>query len=131
IVRFIKTIKEIERADLERYELILADRLVKSDQFPKAFEVARKIEDPILKEEAMQWSVALACRLGHGRDVKKILLAANSSFLPTELVAAWRGFLIGLLAHERAEPAAATAAPPVTPLATSKAASPSGEDSKR
>jgi hypothetical protein len=131
IVRFIKTIKEIERADLERYELILADRLVKSDQFPKAFEVARKIEDPILKEEAMQWSVALACRLGHGRDVKKILLAANSSFLPTELVAAWRGFLIGLLAHERAEPASATAAPPVTAARPAATQPPTVADPKR
>jgi hypothetical protein len=76
----------------------------------------------------MQWSAALACRLGEARKVKELLLASNSSFLPPELVTAWRGFLIGLLARERAEPAP-SASPPAAPPSASQA--PSGDASKR
>jgi hypothetical protein len=132
IVTFLKTIENAERSDLERTELIIADRLISNGEFPKAFEFARKIEDPVLKEEAMQWSVALACRNGQARPVKQILHESNSSFLPTELVSAWRGFLIGLLARERAEPAA-SATPPASQPSAAQAPqkSPAGEDAKR
>jgi hypothetical protein len=129
VVTYLRSIEGAERSDVERTELILADRLITNGQFPKAFAFARKIEDPVLKEEAMQWSVALASRLGQGREVKQILLAANSSFLPTELVSAWRGFLIGLLARERAEPAATSASPPDTQ--SSAVQPPKGDKSKR
>jgi hypothetical protein len=60
----------------------------------------------------MEWSTALACRQGQARPVKQVLGAANSSFSPTELVSSWRGFLIGLLAREAAEPPLTSAAPP-------------------
>jgi hypothetical protein len=117
--RHLKSVEEVEPVQRERAGLIIADRLVRDGQFARAFEFARLIEDPLLKEETMQWTAALACRLGEGPAVKKTLHASNSSFLPTQLVAAYRGFLIGLLARERAEPAAASASsaaaqPPVT-----------------
>jgi hypothetical protein len=82
-----------------------------------------------LKEEAMQWSAALASRLGQAHAVKSLLDKSNSSFQPTELVSGWSGFLIGLAAHERAEPAAASASPPVAQPSASQP--PNGQDSKR
>jgi hypothetical protein len=124
----LKSIEGIDRADLERAGLIIVDRLVSSGQFDKAFKFARDIADPNLKEESMQWCVALACRLGQGRPVKDHLHTANSSLTSTQKVAAWRGFLIGLLARERAEPAGASAAAHAAPPSAAK---PPGEDSKR
>jgi len=125
----IKSIDGIERSDQQRAGLIIVDRLVASGQFEKAFKFAREILDPNLKEETMEWCVGVACRLGQGRPVKEHLHTANSSLSSTQKVAAWRGFLIGLLARERAESAAASAAPPASqPPAAQK---PAGDDSKR
>jgi len=124
----LRGITDVDRSDLQRADFIIADRRVKKGEFAKGFEFARKLEDPNLREETMEWTAALACRLGQGRKVKDALLEANASFLPTQLVAAWRGFLIGLLARERAEPAAASAAPTAAPPAAAK--TPSGEESK-
>jgi hypothetical protein len=129
LAKDLKSIEIDEHSDRDRTALIVCDRLVSNGQFPKAFQFARLIEDPILKEEAMQWTAAFACRNGEGHKVKGLLLESNSSFLPTEMVAAWRGFLVGLLARERAEPAAASAAPPA--IQPSAAQKPPGEDSKR
>jgi len=124
----LKSIEGLERSDQERGGLIIVDRLVSSGQFIKAFKFAREILDPNLKEETMEWCVAYACRLGQSRAVKEHLHAANSSLSSTQKVAAWRGFLIGLLARERAEPAAASAAPAAShPSAAQKSA---GEESK-
>ncbi len=131
----LKSIEGLERSDQERGGLIIVDRLVSSGQFDKAFKFAREILDPNLKEETMEWCVAYACRLGQGRAVKEHLHAANSSLSSTQKVAAWRGFLIGLLARERAEPATATASP--TAAAPAKATPPAapqppaGADSKQ
>jgi hypothetical protein len=125
----LKSIEGLERSDQERGGLIIVDRLVSSGQFDKAFKFAREILDPNLKEETMEWCVAYACRLGQARAVKEHLHAANSSLSSTQKVASWRGFLIGLLARERAEPAAASAAPAAShPSAAQK---PAGEESKR
>jgi hypothetical protein len=125
----LKSIEGLERSDQERGGLIIVDRLVSSGQFDKAFKFAREILDPNLKEETMEWCVAYACRLGQGRAVKEHLHAANSSLSSTQKVAAWRGFLIGLLARERAEPAAASTGPAASrPSAAQK---PAGEESKR
>ncbi|HEV3298645.1 MAG TPA: hypothetical protein VG055_03355 [Planctomycetaceae bacterium] len=131
----IKSIEGIERSDQERAGLIIVDRLVASGQFDKAFKFAREILDPNLKEETMEWCVAYASRLGQGRAVKEHLHTATSSLSSTQNVAAWRGFLIGLLARERAEPATATASP--TAAAPAKATPPAapqppaGADSKQ
>jgi hypothetical protein len=110
LVNNLKAIDEVERSDRERAGMIIADRLVAAGQFPKAFQFARLLDDPVMKEETMEWSAALACRLGQARPVKQLLLASNSSFSPTELVSSWRGFLIGLLAREASEPASASPA---------------------
>jgi len=108
LVNNLKAIEDVERSDRERAGMIIADRLVAAGQFPKAFQFARLLDDPAMKEETMEWSTALACRQGQARPVKQVLGAANSSFSPTELVSSWRGFLIGLLAREAAEPAPAS-----------------------
>jgi hypothetical protein len=124
----LKSIEGLERSDQERGGLIIVDRLVSSGQFDKAFKFAREILDPNLKEKTMEWCVAFACRLGQGRAVKEHLHAANSSLSSTQKVAAWRGFLVGLLARERAEPAATSASPSAAqPPAAQK---PTSDDSK-
>ncbi len=112
LVNNLKAIEDVERSDRERAGMIIADRLVAAGQFPKAFQFARLLDDPAMKEETMEWGTALACRLGQARPVKQLLRASNSSFSPTELVSSWRGFLIGLLAREAAEPPLTSAAPP-------------------
>ncbi|HET6324874.1 MAG TPA: hypothetical protein VFG04_09250 [Planctomycetaceae bacterium] len=133
LVTYLKSIEGAERSDRERIELILADRLIANGQFAKAFEFTRKLEDPVMKEEGMLWSTALACRLGQAQEVKQVLRASNSSFLPTELVSAWRGFLIGLLARETVEPAATTESASATPAPAAPASgtqAPHSGDSK-
>ena len=75
----------------------------------KAIEFVRMFNDSQLKEEALEWTAALACRLNHTRETKEILQAA--SFIPTESVSAYRGFLLGLLARDLA-PEAALRLPP-------------------
>jgi hypothetical protein len=108
----LKSIENVERPDRERAGLFIADRLVAAGDFHKAFQFSRLIDDPAMKEKTMEWCAARACRLGQARPVRDLLRASNTSFVPTELVSAWRGFLIGLLARERAEPEATSAAPP-------------------
>jgi hypothetical protein len=134
LVNNLKAIEDVERSDRERAGMIIADRLVAAGQFPKAFQFARLLDDPVMKEETMEWGAALACRLGQARPVKQLLRASNSSFSPTELVSSWRGFLIGLLAREAAEPASASPAaaqqsPAQQPAAAAKA--PANEPTKQ
>ncbi len=112
LVNNLKAIEDVERSDRERAGLIIADRLIAAGQFTKAFQFARLLDDPAMKEETMEWGTALATRLGEARQVKQALHAATSSFSPTETVSSWRGFLIGLLAREAAEPPVTSAAPP-------------------
>ncbi len=135
LVNNLKAIEDVERSDRERAGMIIADRLVAAGQFPKAFQFARLLDDPVMKEETMEWSAALASRLGQARPVKQLLRASNSSFSPTELVSSWRGFLIGLLAREAVEPAAsapATAAqPPAAQQPGASAKAPASEPAKR
>ena len=103
-----------ERADRERATLAGASYLLHAGKVADAFVFVRLFEDSLLKEEALQWTAALACRLNFTRQTKDILHAA--SFIPTESVSAYRGFLLGLLAREiapdAAPPADAAGKPP-------------------
>ncbi len=87
-----------ERADRERATLAGSSYLLHAGKVADAIEFVRLFEDPLLKEEALQWTAALACRLNNTRQTKDILHAA--SFIPTESVSAYRGFLLGLLARK-------------------------------
>jgi hypothetical protein len=94
-----------DRSDRERAALAGSTYLLRAGKVAKAFEFVRMFDDSQLKEEALEWTAALACRLNHTRETKEILQAA--SFIPTESVSAYRGFLLGLLARELAPDAAA------------------------
>jgi hypothetical protein len=91
---------KLERSDLERPALAASSYLVQAGKVGKAIEFVRMFNDSQLKEEALEWTAALACRLNHTHETKDILHAA--SFIPTESVSAYRGFLVGLLARESA-----------------------------
>ncbi|HUE15490.1 MAG TPA: hypothetical protein VMR25_15095 [Planctomycetaceae bacterium] len=103
-----------ERADRERATLAGSSYLLHAGKVGDAFQFVRMFDDPQLKEEALQWTAALACRLNFTRQTKEILHAA--SFIPTQSVSAYRGFLLGLLAREIASdvapPADAAGKPP-------------------
>ena len=99
---------KLERSDLERAALAASSRLLHAGKVAKAIEFVRMFDDSQLKEEALEWTAALACRLNHTGETKEILKAA--SFIPTESVSAYRGFLMGLLARDLAPEAGAPTA---------------------
>jgi hypothetical protein len=102
---------KLERSDLERATLAASSRLLHAGKVAKAIQFVRMFNDSQLKEEALEWTTALACRLNHTGETKEILKTASSSFIPTESVSAYRGFLMGLLARDLAPEAAAPATP--------------------
>jgi hypothetical protein len=114
LVRQMQSIPGTDRADRERATLEGATYLLHAGKVADAFVFVRLFDDPLLKEEALQWTAALACRLNFTRQTKDILHAA--SFIPTESVSAYRGFLLGLLARDIApdstSPADAAGKPP-------------------
>lgn len=91
---------QLERSDRERATLAGSSYLLRAGKVPQAIEFVRMFDDSQLKEESLEWTVALAGRLNHARQAKEILQAA--SFIPTESVSAYRGLLLGLLARESA-----------------------------
>jgi hypothetical protein len=103
-----------ERADRERAMLAGSSYLLHAGKVADAFQFVRMFDDSLLKEEALQWTAALACRLNFTRQTKETLHAA--SFIPTESVSAWGGFLLGLLARDAVPdappPSDATGKPP-------------------
>jgi len=110
-----------DRSDRERAVLAGSTYLLRAGKVAKAVEFVRMFDDSQLKEEALEWTAALSCRLSHTRETKEILQAA--SFIPTESVSAYRGFLLGLLARDlvpESAPSAAAPSPPQQGAATPK-----------
>jgi|HubBroStandDraft_6_1064221.scaffolds.fasta_scaffold20069_3 hypothetical protein len=101
-------------ADRERATLAGSSYLLHAGKVGDAIVFVRMFDDSLMKEEALEWTAALACRLNFTRQIKDILQAA--SFIPTESVSAYRGFLLGLLAREVApeavRPSGAAGEPP-------------------
>ncbi len=111
-----------ERATLanrERAILAGSSYLLHAGKVADALVFVRMFDDPLMKEEALEWMAALACRLNFTRQTKDILTAA--SFIPTESVSAYRGFLLGLLARD--------VAPEAVP-ASGAVGKPPGDDGK-
>jgi hypothetical protein len=104
LARQMQSLAHAERADHERAALAGSSYLLHSGNVGGAFQFVRMFDDSLLKEESLQWTAALACRLNFTRLTKETLRAA--SFIPTESVSAWRGFLLGLLARETSPEAA-------------------------
>jgi len=113
LARQMQSLAHAERPDHERAALAGSSYLLHAGKVGDAFQFVRMFDDSQLKDEALLWTAALACRLNFTRLTKETLHAA--SFIPTEAVSAWRGFLLGLLAREAAPdavpPADATAKP--------------------
>jgi hypothetical protein len=110
-----------DRSDRERAALAGSTYLLRAGKVGKAIEFVRMFNDSQLKEEALEWTAALSCRLNHTRETKEILQAA--SFIPTEAVSAYRGFLLGLLARDlvpESAPSAAAPSPPPSAATTPK-----------
>jgi hypothetical protein len=110
-----------DRSDRERAVLAGSTYLLRAGKVAKAVEFVRMFDDSQLKEETLEWTAALSCRLNHTRETKEILQAA--SFIPTEAVSAYRGFLLGLLARDLAPesaPSTAAAGPPQRDVTTPK-----------
>jgi hypothetical protein len=101
-------------ADRERATLAGSSYLLHAGKVGDAIVFVRMFDDSLMKEEALEWTAALACRLNFTHQMKDILQAA--SFIPTESVSAYRGFLLGLLAREVAPeavpPSGAAGKPP-------------------
>jgi hypothetical protein len=104
IVKAMQAVKGAATADRERAVLAAASRLVRNDKLKEAIQFVRLFDDQLLREESLQWAAALACRRGHAPTVKENF--GDASFVPTEAVSAWRGFLLGLAGYERAHPSA-------------------------
>jgi hypothetical protein len=101
IAKSIEAVKVGDRAERERTALEGSAALVRAGKIDRAVQFARTFEDPLLREETLDWTAALACRIGSARPMQQALQTAN--FVPTEAVSAWRGFLVGLLAREQAQ----------------------------
>jgi hypothetical protein len=114
LARHMQSLTHAERADHERAALAGSSYLLHAGKVGEAFQFVRMFDDSQLKEEALQSTATLACRLNLTRRTKDTLHAA--SFIPTEAVSAWRGFLLGLLAREAAAASPAdAAAKPLSP----------------
>jgi hypothetical protein len=98
IARQMQSQPRAERSDRERAAFAGSSYLLHAGKVGDAFQFVRMLDDSLLKEESLQWTAALACRLNFTRQTKETLKAA--SFIPTEAVSAWRGFLLGLLARD-------------------------------
>ena len=98
LARQMQSFSGAQRADRERATLAGSSYLLHAGKVGDAFQFVRMFDDSLLKDDALQWTAALACRLNFTRQAKETLHAA--SFIPTESVSAWRGFLLGLLARE-------------------------------
>jgi len=101
LIKQIEGVKDVERPDRERVILDGASRLLNAGKLDDALNFVRLFNDQVLREEVLQWTTALACRLGLDSKTNQLLRDAN--FVPTDSVSAWRGFLLGLQSSEEAK----------------------------
>jgi tetratricopeptide (TPR) repeat protein len=109
LVKTLQSIANAEYSERLRAALIASGRLARDGKIDEAIQFVRLFEDQLLREDALEWTIALGTRLGFERQVYAHLRAA--SFVPTEAVSAWRGFLLGMVAKQRSETAASAAGP--------------------
>jgi len=98
LVRAMETVPVTEKADREWAVLFRVNDLIRAGKIAEAVSFVRLFKDHVLKEEVLLWTAAQACRADHRRPTKKIL--EEATFIPTETVSAWRGYLLALSAFD-------------------------------
>jgi hypothetical protein len=114
LAKTMQSVPDADPVDRLRGVLIAAGRLAHRGKIDEAIQFVRLFEDQLVREDALEWTIALATRLGFERPVHNLLHTAT--FVPTEAVSAYRGFLVGLIARQRAENSGPPAISPTKPV---------------